>query len=85
MFGDFRDVPQPNLDIDPKLILRDNIKILGSWGCSPQDYHVAFSLIKMGRIKVKEMITHVFPMEKFMEALNVMAGKQCLRVVINLS
>lgn len=83
LFGDFRDVPQPNLNIDPKIILRDNIKIMGSWGCSPQDYHVAFNMIKMGRVKVREMITHVFPMEKFTEALKVIAGKQCLRVVIN--
>jgi len=82
IFGDFRDVPQPNLEIDPKILLRDDIKLLGSWGCSPQDYRVAFDLIRMGRIRAKEMITHAFPVEQFAEALGVADGKQCLRVVI---
>ena len=82
IFGDFRDVPQPNLEIDPKILLRNDIKLLGSWGCSPQDYRVAFDLIRMGRIRAKEMITHAFPVEQFAEALGVADGKQCLRVVI---
>jgi L-iditol 2-dehydrogenase len=83
IFGDFRDVPQPNLKIDPKLMLRDDIELFGSWGCSPQDYRVAFNMIKMGRVKAKEMITHRYPVERFAEALKVIAEKQCLRIVIN--
>ena len=82
VFGDFRDVPQPNVEVDPKLMLRDDITLFGSWGCSPQDYQVAFNMIKMGRVKVREMITHIFPIEQFAEALKVMTEKQCMRIVI---
>lgn len=84
IFGDFRDVPQPNLEVDPKVMLRDDIKLFGSWGCSPQDYRAAFNMIKTGRVRAKEMITHTYPIEKFAEALDVMAGKRCLRIVIKL-
>lgn len=82
VFGDFRDVPQPSLEIDLKLMLRDDVELLGSWGCSHRDYQVAFSMIRTGRVRVREMITHTFPIERFAEALEVMAGRRCLRVVI---
>ena len=84
IFGDFRDVPQPNLEVDPRLMLRDDVMLLGSWGCSPQDYRVSFNMIKMGRVKVKEMVTHTFPIERFSEALKVMAGKQCMKIIIKI-
>ncbi|MEM3716376.1 MAG: zinc-dependent dehydrogenase [Candidatus Bathyarchaeia archaeon] len=84
IFGDFRDVPQPNLDIDPKIILRDDVTILGSWGCAPYDYYAAFNLIKSGRVKVKGMITHKFPLEQFNEALRVISSRECMRVVLEI-
>ncbi len=84
LFGDFRDVPQPNLEVDPKLMLRDDIELFGSWGCSPQDYRVALDMMRFGRIRSKEMVTHTFPAESFSEALRVISGKQCLRIVIKL-
>ena len=84
LFGDFRDVPQPNFEVDPKLLLRDDITLSGSWGCAPNDYYAAFSLIRTGRVNVKEMVTHTFPIERFTDALKVMAEKQCMRVVIKI-
>lgn len=84
IFGDFRDVPQPNLEVDPRLMLRDDVTLMGSWGCAPRDYHTAFNLIKTGRMKVKEMVTHTFPIEQFADALKVMAEKKCMRVVIKI-
>lgn len=83
VFGDFRDVPQPNLNLDPKLILRDDISLFGSWGCSTQNYRVAFNLITSGQVNVKEMITHRFPLEKFTDALKAFLSKECLKIVFN--
>jgi L-iditol 2-dehydrogenase len=83
VFGDFRDMPQPNLDLDLKLVIRDHIDLIGSWGCSPQNYQVAFNLLKSGRVKVEEMVTHRFPLEQFEEALKVFSGKECLKIVLN--
>jgi L-iditol 2-dehydrogenase len=84
VFGDFRDVPQPNLEVEPKLILQDDVTLMGSWGCAPGDYYAAYDLIREGRINVKEMVTHKFSMNKFSKAVETMAGKQCMRVVIEI-
>jgi len=83
IFGDFRDVPQPNLGLDLKLVLRDGVDIFGSWGCSTQNYRVAFDLVASGRVKVREMITHRFPLEKFSEAVKLFSSKECLKIVLN--
>ncbi|MEM4610940.1 MAG: zinc-binding dehydrogenase, partial [Thermoproteota archaeon] len=83
VFGDFRDVPQPDLSLDLKPVVHSSVSILGSWGCSTKDYHAAFNLIKTGRVRVREIITHRFPLERFMEALNVFMSKNCLKIILH--
>ena len=83
VFGDFRDVPQPNLNLDLKLILRDHIDLFGSWGCSTKNYRTALDLVTSGKVQVKEMITHRFPLARFGEALKVFLGKECMKIVLN--
>ena len=82
LIGDFRDVPQPNLEVDPKLLLRDDATLMASWGCAHYDDQAAYELIKSGRINVRDMVTHTFPMEQFDDALNLIASRQCMRVAI---
>ncbi len=83
VFGDFRDVPQPNLSLDLKPIVHNSVSLLGSWGCSTQDYYAAFNLMKTGRIRVREMITHRFTLNRFIEALKVFLSKNCIKIVFN--
>jgi len=83
VFGDFRDVPQRNLNLDLKLVLRDHIDLFGSWGCSTQNYRTAFDLVSSGNVKVREMITHRFPLERFGEAFKVFLSKECMKIVLN--
>ena len=83
VFGDFRDVPQPNLNLDLKLVLRDHIDLFGSWGCSTQNYRTAFDLVTSGNVKVSEMITHRFPLDRFGEAFKVFPSKECMKIVLN--
>lgn len=83
VFGDFRDVPQPSLSLDLKPVVHGSVSLLGSWGCSTKDYHAAFNLMKTGRVRVREMITHRFPLERFMEALNVFMSKNCLKIILH--
>ncbi len=83
VFGDFRDVPQPNLRLDLKLVLRDHIDLFGSWGCSTKNYRTAFDLVTSRKVTVREMITHRFPLERFGEAVNVFQNKECMKIVLN--
>ncbi|MEM0049783.1 MAG: hypothetical protein QXW39_04520 [Candidatus Bathyarchaeia archaeon] len=82
VFGDFRDVPQPSLSLDLKPVVHGSVSLVGSWGCSTRDYQAAFNLMKTGRVRVREMITHRFPLERFMEALNVFKSKNCLKIIL---
>ena len=84
LIGDFRDVPQPKLEVDPKFLLRDDATLMASWGCAPYDYQAAYKLIKSGRINVKDMVTHTFSMEQFSDALELIASRQCMRVAIKM-
>jgi len=85
LFGDFRDVPQPPVQVAPDLMISQNKALFGSWGCSPRDYQTALNMIKMGRVPARELITQTFPMERFPEALDLMEKKgECLRVVLQL-
>jgi len=83
LFGDFRDVPQPKMEVNPDLMISHQKTLLGSWGCSPKDYQTAFKMIKTGRIRAKDLITHAFPIEKFTEALELTEKREeCLKVVV---
>jgi L-iditol 2-dehydrogenase len=84
LIGDFRDVPQPNLVVDPNLLLRDDATLMASWGCAHYDYQAAYELIKAWRINVRDMVTHTFTMDKFRDALDLIASRQCMRVVIQM-
>jgi len=82
VFGDFRDVPQPNLNLDLKRVLRDDVNLIGSWGCSTRNYRAAFDLLASGQVGVKEMITHSFLLERFMHALKAFLSKECVKTVL---
>ncbi|MDH5362655.1 MAG: zinc-binding dehydrogenase [Aigarchaeota archaeon] len=82
VIGDFRDVPQPPLDLDPRLVLQHHVSILGSWGCSPRDYVAALKMLQAGAVDADKTITHYFNLTDFHKALNTAESKECLRVVL---
>jgi len=82
VLGDFRDVPQPALDLDLKLVLRDHVSLFGSWGCSPRDYVAALKMLESGAVDARNTITHQFSLSEFQEALNTAESKSCLRIVL---
>lgn len=82
VFGDFRDVPQPPLDLDLRLVLQHHVSILGSWGCSPTDYVAALKMLQAGAVDADNTITHRFNLNNFHKALKTAKTKKCLRVVL---
>jgi len=82
VIGDFRDVPQPPLDLELRLVLQHHVSILGSWGCSPKDYTASLKMLQAGAIDADKTITHYFNLTDFHKALNTAESKECLRVVL---
>ncbi len=75
--------PGVGLSISPHRLLFSEITIVSSYSCAPQETRQALKLIRGGRIKVEELITHRFGLEGVGEAIRlaVQAGES-LKIVI---
>jgi L-iditol 2-dehydrogenase len=66
-----------------KYIVHNEIAIFGS-RANPNVSRKIIQLMAAGQIKVKDLITHTFPLEKFGEALDTFVGRKdgVIKVVI---
>jgi propanol-preferring alcohol dehydrogenase len=55
----------------PKIMYFE-MEVIGSLGCRPVDYPKIIELARMGKIKVAELVTGRFPLEKINDAFDVM-------------
>lgn len=53
-------------------IMYFEMEIRGSLGCRPVDYPRLIELCRIGKIKVAELVTHRFPLEKINEAFDLL-------------
>jgi 6-hydroxycyclohex-1-ene-1-carbonyl-CoA dehydrogenase len=58
------------------------LEVLGSLGCRPADYPRAIELVRQGRVRLSDMVTHRFPLERIGEALDTLRGGDAIRVVV---
>jgi 6-hydroxycyclohex-1-ene-1-carbonyl-CoA dehydrogenase len=63
-------------------VMYREIEILGSLGCRPVDYARVIELVRQGRIKVAELVTHRFPLDRINEALDTLRSGAAIRSVI---
>jgi len=65
------------------LFWRNEITLTSSYGGSPADYAAALELIKSGKIRVRDMITHRLPLAETGLAFHLVAqARDCLKVII---
>jgi 6-hydroxycyclohex-1-ene-1-carbonyl-CoA dehydrogenase len=53
-------------------IMFREMEIRGTLGCPPYLYPRLLDLVKMGKIKVKELVTHKFPLDKINDAFSLL-------------
>jgi Zn-dependent alcohol dehydrogenase len=58
------------------------VTVLGSLGCRPVDYPPLIRMVADGRLKVKELVTHRFPLERINEAFDLLRRGQALRSIV---
>ena len=65
-------------------IMYFEMEVRGSLGCRPVDYPKLIELVRIGKIKVAELVTHKFPLEKIDEAFNLLRNhdENLLRAVV---
>ena len=70
--------------IDAGRFFMDEISIIGTYSVTPYDFPEALDIIEKEKINIKDMITHVFPLENLKEALELASDPQneYLKIVI---
>jgi len=76
-------VPPESVEINPNIIHYGEIIITGSTDYTRDDFRVAIGLINNHRLRLKELITHVFPLEKLKEAFETVVAKKGLKVMVH--
>ncbi len=69
-------------EVAANLIHYKQIEVTGQTGARRSDYEVALRLIESGRVRVDGMVTHRFPLQDTVEALDTAAGTQGIKVAV---
>jgi L-iditol 2-dehydrogenase len=76
-------LPGVELGVPVNDFWRNSITLLPSYGAAPADLAVALELIRFGRVKVREMITHRLPLEQAAYGFQLVAeAKESIKVII---
>jgi alcohol dehydrogenase, propanol-preferring len=70
------------LPLNAGRVMYREIEVIGSLGCRPVDYPRVIELARSGRIKLKEMVTHRFPLEKINDAFAVLRSGEAVRAIV---
>ena len=61
-----------NINISAGKIMFFEMEIIGSLGCRPVDYPKIIELVRLGKIKVAELVTNRFPLDKINDAFDLL-------------
>ncbi len=61
-----------DITVSAAKIMFFEMDIVGSLGCRPTDYPKLIELVRLGKIKVKELVTNRFPMDKINDAFELL-------------
>jgi L-iditol 2-dehydrogenase len=56
--------------------------ITGSHGSVPRQHRIAAKLLENGRVRVKPLITHRFPLDEIEAAFSVMESRRGMKIVV---
>lgn len=58
------------------------LEIVGSLGCRPVDYPRVIDLARRGRLRVRELVSHRFPLESILDAFDALRSGAVIRAVV---
>lgn len=72
----------PNITVDANLVHYRELTIVGVNGSSPEHNRQALDLIASGRVVVSDLITHRLPLDRVLDALDIVARGEAIKVTI---
>ena len=71
------------INIDSNIIHYKEAYIFGSHGSVPRHHKIAINLIASGTIKVKDFISHKFPLDKILDAFSAVENREGMKIIVN--
>lgn len=70
--------------LDVSRFFKDEISIIGTYSVTPYEFPEALDLLEKRKLNTKEMITHVYPLNKLSEAIDISTNSEqpVLKVII---
>jgi len=75
--------PREQAKMSPHRLFFSEITVIPSYSTSHVETRMALEMLSSGRIRVRELITHTFPLSRAMDAFKTaIESKECLKVVV---
>ncbi|MCL3859961.1 zinc-dependent dehydrogenase [Actinotalea sp. K2] len=73
---------KPTITLDSNLVHYSELTIVGANGSSPEHNKRALQLIADGKVPVKDLITHLLPLEQTLEGIGIVSRGEAIKVTI---
>jgi len=70
------------LPLNAGRVMFRELDIMGSLGCRPVDYPRAIELVRQGKVKLADMVTHRFPLDRFGGSIDSIRAGGASRIVV---
>lgn len=77
--------PDEELPVRPHDLYFNEIKLVPSYSCGPDDTRVALDLVERGVINARELVTHRFPLSEITTAYATAQKPEALKVIVTMN
>jgi L-iditol 2-dehydrogenase len=70
--------------IDPNMIHYNEVRLVGSFGFSPEDFRMAAKLLESGRVSLKNIVSHEFGIDDIENAFKMSLNLEAVKIVIKM-
>lgn len=71
-----------SLALNAGRVMFREMEVIGSLGCRPVDYPRAIEMVRQGHVRLTELVTHHFPLDRIHEALDTLRCGDAFRIVV---
>lgn len=74
--------PEDRLTLNPHDLYFNEVRLVPSYSCGPDDTREALELIRRGVLRAEELVTHRFPLDRISEAFAQAQKPESLKVIV---
>jgi len=71
--------------INPLMLCRKDINLFGCWGYGPQHFGQALRVLRAHGSLLGRLVTHTFPLDALVEALETARRQECMKAVVEMA